>query len=308
MPVEVRPLGGFDEVERAVAIHNLVTPQDPTTVEMHGLLRASELDRVDLVAALDDEVVGVGWLAGDPNSLESTHPFVSVAVDPPYRGRGVGTALLRELSQCVQGLGGKSGLHCEVRADDSYSLGFLDRRGFVEFDRAEQVRFDVDDRPFPTDPCPDGIELAWLKDRPDLMAGLHTIAVETHPETRVTPVWRAGTQHRWMLYSLGDPAVLLALTPIALADGRPIGLSTIWRVDDETAIIRMTAVLPGWRRRGVARCLLSAQVEAATAAGYRTMLAEHRDPAIGQSLRRLGFEPHTTVLDVRGPFQPAVAT
>jgi ribosomal protein S18 acetylase RimI-like enzyme len=307
VPVEIRPLGGFEEVERAVAIHNLVTPHDPTSVEMHGLLRASELERVDLVASLDDEVVGVGWLAGDPNSLESTHPFVSVAVDPAYRGRGVGTALLRELSQCVQRLG-RSGLHCEVRADDPYSLGFLERRGFVEFDRSEQVRFDADERPFPTGPCPDGIELAWLTDRPDLMPELHTIAVETHPETRVTPVWRAGTQHRWMLYSLGDPAVLLALTPIALADGRPIGFSTIWRVDDETAIIRMTAVLPGWRRRGVARCLLSVQVEAAAVAGYHTLLAEHRDSAIGRSLRRLGFGPHTTILDVRGPFQPAGAT
>ncbi len=297
-------MGGFEEVERAVAIHNGVTPHDPTSAEMHGLLRASELDRVDLVACVDGELVGVGWLAGDPNSLESTHPFVSVAVDPAYHGQGIGTALLGELSQRVERLG-KDGLHCEVRADDPHSLGFLQRRGFAEFDRSQQLSFELAERPFPEHPCPDGVDLAWLTDRTDLMPALHAIAVETYPETRVTLVWRAGTQHRWMLYSLGDPAVLLGLTSLALVDDSPIGFSTICRIDDETAVIRMTTVLTAWRRRGVARCLISAQVQAARRAGFQRVHAWRRESAMGDLFERLGFERLATILDVRGPFQPA---
>jgi GNAT superfamily N-acetyltransferase len=303
--VEVRPLGGFEEVERAVAIHNRVLPHDPTSTESLVLLRASELDRVDLVATLDGKPVGVGSLAGDLNSLGSTHPFVSVVVDPAHCRRGAGTALLEQLSDRVRRLD-KAGLHCEVRADDADALGFMQRRGFEEFDRSEQMSLDTDGGTFTPRRPPDGVDLVWLTDRPDLMAGLHAIAEQTYPETSSTTVRRAGTQHEWMLYELGDPAVLLSLTPIALADGEPIGFSTVCRVDDGTVVIRMTTVVQAWRQRGVARSLVTAQVEAARAAGYRTVLGWSRGTVMRDLMRSIGFEPRTEILDLRGPLQPAV--
>lgn len=302
MALAIRPLGGLDDVHCAVGILNRVMPHDPTCAEVLVLLRASELDRLDLVATIEGEPAGVGTLAGDLNSLGSTHPFVVVVVDVPHRGRGAGTALLAELSEHARRLG-KEGVHCEARADDVATLEFLERRGFEEFDRAEQVTLDVADHAPTEARASEGIEVVWLTDRPDLMAGLHAIAEQTYPETSATTVRRAGTEHEWMLYELGDPRVLLNLTTIAVAGDAPIGFSTIARVDEESAIIRMTTVLPAWRRRGAAAALVDAQIQGAARAGFRTVLAWHRGAGLGELLRKAGFVPHAEVVDLRGPLQ-----
>ena len=49
---------------------NEVLPDDPDSAQMMALVRASELEHVDLLAYEHDEVVGTGMLAGDPTSLD----------------------------------------------------------------------------------------------------------------------------------------------------------------------------------------------------------------------------------------------
>ena len=162
--IEIRLVSGYDELEKWVAARNEVVPDDTDTVALKVLLRASQDGRVDLIAYDDGDVVGTGLLAGDLGTLRATHPYVEVMVFPAYRGRGVGTALLQAFSDRLRGLG-KEGLQVEARSDDPYSIGFLERRGFVEVDRWTQLVLDLDGHE-PVDPqVPEGLELT-LSERP----------------------------------------------------------------------------------------------------------------------------------------------
>jgi hypothetical protein len=84
--LEIRPASGFADLERWVAMRNEVVPDDPGDTGMMALIRASELDHVNLLAWRDGEVVGVGMLTADPNAPASAHPYVEVMV--PQRRLG----------------------------------------------------------------------------------------------------------------------------------------------------------------------------------------------------------------------------
>jgi GNAT superfamily N-acetyltransferase len=304
MAFEIKPVSGYADLERWVAARNQVFPDDPDSAEMMALVRASELEHVDLLACKDGEVVGTGMLAGDPSSLDSSHPYVEVAVGEQHRGRGVGSALLADVSERARRLG-KEGIQCEARAHDDYSVAFLERRGFVETGRAakyvlELARYD-DSEPAP----PEGIELAQLSDRPDLLQGMYEVAKATFPEIGGYQAQQARSFHEWQLYQLGSPRTALDMTPMALADGEVVGFATLTRgLDGRSVEHRMAVVLPQWRRRGVATALLRAQVTAAKREGFETVIAWERGDHVGSVYgTRIGFEPRAETIGFRGPLQ-----
>jgi mycothiol synthase len=304
MAIEIRPVSGYAELERWVAARNQVFPDDPDSAEMMALVRASELEHVDLLAYEHDEVVGTGMLAGDPTSLDSTHPYVEVTVGARHRGRGVGSALLRDLSERARRLG-KKGVECEARAHDDYSVAFLERRGFVELGRAAKYVLDLarydDSEPVSLD----GIELALLSDRPDLLHGMYDVAKATFPEVGGYQAQQARSFHEWQLYQLGSPRTALDMTQIALADGEVVGFATLTRgLDGRSVEHRMAVVLPEWRRRGIATALLRAQVAAAKREGFETVIAWERSEHLGSVYgTRIGFEQRGETIAFRGPLQ-----
>ena len=60
---------------------------------------------------------------------------------------------------------------------------------------------------------------------------------------------------------------------LASCDGEPGGFILVRPAADEAEILSL-AVLPAWRRRGLARCLLAAALERLIAAGIRRLLLE----------------------------------
>jgi GNAT superfamily N-acetyltransferase len=304
MAIEIKPVSGYAELERWVAARNRVYPDDADSPEMMALVRASELEHVDLLAYQDGEVVGTGMLAGDANSLDSTHPYVEVTVGDEQRGHGVGSALLADLSERARRLG-KEGIRCEARADDLYSVAFLERRGFVETGRTakyvlELARYD-DSEPAP----PEGIELALLSDRPDLLRRMYEVAKATYPEIGGYQAQQARSFQEWQLYQLGSPRLALDMTPLALADGDVVGFATLIRgLDGRSVEHRMAVVLPQWRRQGVATALLRAQVTAAKREGFETVIAWDRGDHVGSVYgTRIGFERRAETIGFRGPLQ-----
>jgi len=304
MTVEIRPVSGYAELEQWVATRNEVLPDDPDTVEMMALVRASELDRVDLLAVEDGEVLGAGMLAGDPESVSSSHPYIEVTVPSKPRGRGIGAALIGELSKRAGRLG-KDGLECESRAHDEYSIAFLERRGFVETGRATKYVLDLTDRDVADPSPPEGVELVMLGDRPELLAGVYEVAKVTYPEIGGFQAKHTERLQDWQLYQLGSPATALEMAPLAVADGQVIGFATLTvRSDDRTAEHRICAVLAEWRRRGIATLLLEAQLAAARRAGVETVVAWGRSAHSGQTYgTKLGFEPQGETIAFRGPLQ-----
>jgi GNAT superfamily N-acetyltransferase len=304
MPIEIRPVSGYADLERWVATRNDVLPDDPDSPEMMALVRASELEHVDLLACENGEIVGTGMLAGDPSSVESSHPYVEVTVPAKHRGRGIGAALLRELSERARRLG-KEGLECESRAHDEYSIAFLERRGFVETGRAAKYVLDLSTYEGPDPSQTEVVELAMLADRPDLLQGMYEVARVTYPEVGGYQAKQAESLHEWQLYHLGSPGTALDMTPIAIAEGQVIGFATlIRRGDGQTAEHRICAVLPGWRRRGIASMLLRAQLAAAKRDGLKTVIAWGRTAHAGETYgTKVGFEIEAETVAFRGPLQ-----
>lgn len=294
MAIEIKTVSGYAELERWVAARNEVVPDDADTVALKVLLRASQDGRVDLIAYDDGEVVGTGLLAGDAGTLRASHPYVEVMVPARHRGRGVGTALLHEFSDRLRRLG-KEGLQVEARSDDAYSLGYLERRGFVEVDRWTQLFLELGTHE-PVEPAlPEGVELTWLSERPDLLEGMFAVASATQRD-------QTGSFQAWQVYELGDPRILLDLTAIAVAGEEAIGYTTFVRFADErTGCHRVLTVLPAWDEHGIGAALTQAQIAVAKRAGLETLFAWAR-PGLQQDLyESLGYEARQASIDFQGP-------
>jgi GNAT superfamily N-acetyltransferase len=298
--VEIRDVSGIDELERWIAVHNAVRADDPANLEQKVLIRAEELEHVDLLAYVDGEPAGVAKLSGDSESVRSGCPWIDVCVLPARRRRGIGSALLEAVSAHARRQG-KVALAGEVRADDVESIGFLERRGFVESSRFERLEVDLDSRGAADVAVPLGLELTWLADRPTLLPGMYEVAAATYPELGGYIGRQAETLVQWQVYELGSGAALLDLTPIALAGGRVVGFATIRGLDELAAELRMVCVLPEWRGRGVACALLEAQLAAARRAGLRRAVTWVRDGEPRGLYTRLGMRAGGAAIEFRGP-------
>lgn len=97
--------------------------------------------RVSLVAEIDGRPVGFIMARvdfGEFGRFESTAVMDTIGVDPDYRGRGVGRALLSQLLVNLQTLRIDS-VRTEIDWRDRDLLAFLDRCGFV---LSQQLCFD----------------------------------------------------------------------------------------------------------------------------------------------------------------------
>ena len=303
MTVEIRPASGYADVERWVATRNEVVPDDPGHPGMLALIRAGELEHVNLLAWQDGEVVGIAMLTTDRIALASDHPYLEVMVPERHRGRGVGTALLAELSERVRRLG-KHGVHVDAREEDTYSLGYLERRGFVEQYRNDRLVLELT-HVDPVDHAPpEGVSIHWLGERPDLVPAAYGVAAATYPEL-AGPVSRlAGTLHEWQLYELGDPRVAFDMTPLAIAGDEVVGFGILLSVENGTfGMHRITVVLPDWRRRGVGSALTRAQIAAAKRASLERLEARAWTDLQRSFYASLGYTARAASIDFFGPLQ-----
>ena len=296
MAIEIKTVSGYAELERWVAARNEVVPDDTETVARKVLLRASQGGRVDLIAYDDAEIVGVGLLAGGPVTDRSSHPYIEVLVPERHRGRGVGTALLDAFSHRLRLLG-KEGLQVEARSDDVYSLGYLERRGFVEVDRWTQLALRLDWYE-PVEPAiPGGIQVTSLSERPDLLEALFAVARASGRDV-------GGSFQAWQVYELADPRIVLDLTTIALAGDEVVGYSTFVRfVDQQAGEHRAMAVVPACDVQGIAVALTQVQIAGAERAALETLFAWARPWEHQEAYESLGYQPRTASIDFQGPLQ-----
>jgi predicted N-acetyltransferase YhbS len=226
---------------------------------------------------------------------------VDVNVPTEHRGRGIGTALLREVSRQAEQLG-HVGLRCTVRGDDEKSRGYLERRGFsVRVGTHELVLELGAERP-PWPEPPGGITLCWIVERPELLGEMYALAQATASMRPDFVARFARSEREWRMYELGSPLVRLDLTAIALAGGEVAGYAVGEdSLERDTLGHRSLVVGPGWESRGLAEVLVRAQISAAHAAGLRRLRVVPWMETLERMYEALGYMPRQTWLELEGP-------
>jgi GNAT superfamily N-acetyltransferase len=296
--IEVCVVSGYEDLARWVEVRNRALPDDPENPEMMALVRATELDHVDLFARVDGEICGTAMLAGDPHSVGSSHPYVEVHVLPEYRGRGARHALFEELSRVARALG-KEGFVCEARSDDPAAVAFLEQRGFVEETRTDQYALDLARPPVPAPPS--DVEVVWLANRPEFVAAMHAVAQAAYPGLSYRAARQAETLQDWQMYELGEPTLRLELTSVGLVDGEVVGYSPMIGLPALNAGRNRLIVRPGDRLREVALALVCAQAARARDLGLELIISWRRGEATAHVQEALGFTVRTRSIGFRGP-------
>jgi mycothiol synthase len=299
---EVREIGE-DELEQLVAIVNAVDPNAAATVP--GLVdwRRQAADMAWLLAERDSQAVGgatvlVGWHAPPDVGI------VQVAVLPPARRAGSGSALLRHASAWASERGARE-LRAEVREDDAASLGWAERRGFREVGRNSLLALDLSAaEPPPADPPP-GISIVPWADRPELARGMYEVAREATPDIPGNEDDDIGSFEEWLSRDMQGEADRPEATFVALAGEEVVGFAKLAVAPDERdrAFHDLTGVKRAWRGRGIAAALKRTQIAWAKEHGFSRLQTtnEERNEPIRRLNVRYGYRPEPGYVVLRGP-------
>lgn len=263
-----------------------------------------EFDDPHLVPELDyrgvrsgGRLVAAGAVMHSPSGVRLEKTFIRGAVDPEFRGIGIGRRLLAwqiERSTDLLRLCDPA-LPRYIRA---YEWDFMDdahhlyrRFGLRPVRWFEEMLRPLD--PLPPIAPPENVSLVpWESvDRYELLDLANEAFADHWGSTpRVASTWD---------YELESDVVRPDLSFVAVADGRPVGysLNAHYAGDEEVTgrrdgWIESLGVARQWRRRGVARALIARSLEAFAEAGFtHAMLGVDSDNPSGAAglYTRLGF-------------------
>ncbi|MEU8222046.1 GNAT family N-acetyltransferase [Kribbella sp. NPDC048915] len=308
--IEIRPVETAADYEswRQVRLAALPYERAPSVAELQQSKTAA---RLLLIAEEDGVVVAHG---GSDRSNEPDRAAVVARVRPEARRRGIGTALLRELTRHAADLGFTIA-GCSI--DDEGSLEFAKRFGFREYLRqVEQVRR-IADEPWP--PEPTGYDVIQVAERPELWAAAYEqVAVPTLPELDTTATLDV-TAEEWATEWINDPAAMFLaikgtevkgtevkgdeVTGHEVTGDEVIGVAGLLLDTDhpERAEVAYTAVRPEWRGKGVASTLKRSSMAWAAEHGITEIYTWTQEG--NANMRRLnehlGFSYRTVSVNVR---------
>jgi GNAT superfamily N-acetyltransferase len=296
LQLAIAPAETDADLEAMIHVRRLVMPEArPTVDNLRFNLRAHE-QLVYLVARAGGGPVACGFF----------HPHADVvacdiAVVPERRRRGVGSAMLAELSARARA-GGKPELQGEVKANDAESRGFLERRGFAKVGGEEAVVLDLDSIDEPSVDPPPGLRIASRAEEPDRLAEMYAIGVQADED--VPGSTGVKTFEQWRAVEIDKPSRRPELCFLALAGDEVVGYAALEVFRDE-ARHGLTATRRDWRRRGVATALKQAEIAAAKRAGFHRLVTESEERNVPmRSLNlKLGFvpAPELSTVVMRGP-------
>jgi GNAT superfamily N-acetyltransferase len=309
------------DYEATAAIWTANWPGYPKTAEMYRY-NAETRDPSTILGRLaaedDGVVVATGCFVAETD-CEASHKFlVYVQVDPAEHGCGVGTAifdaLMERLSEHDPAI-----LQSFTREDHEAGIVFLKKRGFRISMKEQDSELDLST-----------FEPARFV---DVLAKVRESGIEILPASELAkrdPDWMKKT---WELHGEIIPDVpdddLLHNEPfsefeksfshpdfvpegyfLALDGGRYVGMSSVWdrRVKTGEVYTRLTGVVRGHRRRGIATALKVRAHEFAKSRGAKVITTdnEENNPMYGLNVR-LGFRPTKAWLQFRRELGAATA-
>lgn len=285
-----------------------VTPDDPTSIEEIRWADARYPGSGRFLASSQGRVVGAATV-GRIYVYPAEHPdlWASIVVAPDARRRGVGSALLASVSGHARAAG-KSGLQLRAWDHRPEGIAFLERRGFRELERSRMLRLDLAGLAAPGIVMPAGISLTDLAARPDLVAGVHAVALETFEDIPGgEDVMAVGDLAEFRARDVDRPGIEPAAFKIALDDGtgEVVGYASLMLLPGSTTLAwhDMTAVRRAFRGRGLASALKQATIAWAIDHGLQALetgndVANAPMQAVNA---RLGYAPLPDELTMRGP-------
>ena len=250
------------DVEGAIALHDEHAPYLVVTASAlrRGLMAAPVPGRGTFAALDAGEVVGwasTGLIAGsDPLDGQ-----LRVLVRPDHRGRGIGAKLLEATHEELRSAGATT---ARVFADP-VTVDWAARWGYQQTRRVHYAG--IDPRRAPDIPgVPSEVQLVPLNEvDPRRLYEADLVAQRTKPgdakiTTRPYDDWLAGI---W-----NSPAMVLDLSMAAVHDDQVIGF-TLGNGDHTKIWSQMTATMPEFRGRGLAKLVKCAALHRAADAGVR---------------------------------------
>ena len=310
MTVRIREADlGDADLATFAAIVNETTPDDPTSVEVMRWSSAAFPGASRYILEADGRPVGaasVGRIYVFPPDFDAF--WATVNVVPDARRQGHGTALLAAVSNRARAAG-KVALHIPASDARPDGVDFLVHRGFREYERNKTVHLDLAGMTAPPIDLPAGVSLTTLDERPDLIEGVHAVAIETYADIPGgdTPM-AAGDLDEFRVRDVDRPSIPPAAFFIATEDGtgQVVGYANLLLQPPHRRRIAwhaMTAVTREWRGRGLATALKRATIGWAIADGLDLLEAGNDTDNVAMRAvnARLGYAPSPDNLVMRGP-------
>lgn len=314
MSWEVRQLGTTDvEFEAFAALVSAVTPEEPTTLEELRWEDATYPGQGGrYVVEHEDRVVGaatVGRIFSFPPGYERY--WLGLWVAPSERRQGIGSALYRAASRHARDAG-KTGFLTEVSEARPETIDFLLHRGFEEHERTRSVRLDLAGLPEPAVEPPPGYAVTSLGERPELVPGVHAVAVAAFPDIpHPDEPLAVGSLEEFRARDVDRPGIVPEAFAVALGpDGSVAGYASLMLVpgSDRVAWHDMTAVHPDHRGHGLATALKRATIAWAVRNGLEAL--ETGNDVANAPMRavnaHLGYRPIPDAVGLRGPLDPGI--
>src|SRR5262249_21579112 len=213
---------------------------------------------------------------------------LDAVVRPDHRRAGIGPRLLDQLL-AGPAERGASAVEARADADHKEALVCMVRTGFIELNRLERVRLDLDEVAAPVPTNPEGIEFHTLAEAHDFAALDALVTAAFHArKLRQLEVFTETPNERFS-HDLkpAPPDGCFAAT----AGGDYVGFSGL-TVGPEPGTLTafMTAIVPEYRHRGIATALKERTIAFAKQRGYKTIFSSSPNPGMQELNEVLGFK------------------
>jgi GNAT superfamily N-acetyltransferase len=304
--IRVRPAAPADLLAY-VEIRNAVTPEWSTSLEELDWAARTYPGGGRFVAEEDGRPIGAAN-AGRIYMQPPDYPYwwAEITVLPDARRRGAGSALLAAVSRVAR-QAGKVGLEIPVSEARPDGVDFVRQRGFTEHERSKTVRLELSAATAPPVQPPAGVRLVTLAERPDLVPGVHAVALETFDDIPGGDPMSVGELAEFRARDVERPGIRPEAFFVALAEdsGKVVGYASLLVEPGRPTVAYhdMTAVSRAWRGRGLATALKRATIRWAARAGLEALETGNDEANVPMRAvnARLGYRPLPDLVFFRGP-------